>query len=475
MSPRTICMPALLACLCLPCNLLHADPVATNALFRIPHLARAVIDADPAAWGGNGFRVEELPDANGRLQPAAQFDARLRLAWNEDGLLVRFAVRDSVLRESATDDTLYMGDACEVFLARAPGAPESYQLMIAPGMDPRYAKPRTAFTGRHPPIPLTNMALTVANRETANGYVTEILLPWRNLGLTGAKAGDRVAFQAMVDDAGHGPLFNGTWFPSADTSHNSNSFYTVELADTASPPEGLTAWGEYEGVRLTRFHAVATAAAVGRLFSVVAGGQTLGRAALSNRNDRAEAEIVLPFPALSKPLPSLALRIDDCLIRSLELPNADQLRARAFAAADFTFDACCFPGPGFPSGNFAQPEFVESLIGPYTLGFRYYDAGGRAVTTADRPGRYAAVVEITHGAGRISRRFFTLYRLPNDVRLPREARRPLADANAAPQPHTIQPLSERVAAANVRAHVSLPPDLGISPDMLAAHRSGSKS
>lgn len=69
----------------------------------------------------------------------------------------------------------------------------------------------------------------------------------------------------------------------------------------------------------------------------------------------------------------------------------------------------------FPAFAFAAPERVRELIGAYRLTPVFYDSDYRIATKAAKPGRYGAVVTIAPGVGSKmppTRRFFTLYRLP---------------------------------------------------------------
>ncbi len=72
-------------------------------------------------------------------------------------------------------------------------------------------------------------------------------------------------------------------------------------------------------------------------------------------------------------------------------------------------------GETLPAFAFAQHERVKELIGTYQLTVVFHDSDFRIVPKASRPGRYGAVVTITPVAGSKlppTRRFFTLYRLP---------------------------------------------------------------
>jgi uncharacterized glyoxalase superfamily protein PhnB len=72
-----------------------------------------------------------------------------------------------------------------------------------------------------------------------------------------------------------------------------------------------------------------------------------------------------------------------------------------------------FAGTRFPDCEFEQPSLVEELIGPATIRTTFYDAEYQPVTSAERPGRYGAVVEIEAADGRIFKRFRTLFRRPD--------------------------------------------------------------
>ncbi|NIM04191.1 MAG: serine hydrolase, partial [Armatimonadetes bacterium] len=55
------------------------------------------------------------------------------------------------------------------------------------------------------------------------------------------------------------------------------------------------------------------------------------------------------------------------------------------------------------------------LIGPYEVKTTYYDADFNPVSSAAKPGRYGAIIEIQPETGRTIRRFRTLYRMPEDI------------------------------------------------------------
>ncbi len=56
--------------------------------FDIPRIDGVKIDGQADDWKDDGFRVDSLPMLGCGLRPASDFDVRMRLGWDERGLLV---------------------------------------------------------------------------------------------------------------------------------------------------------------------------------------------------------------------------------------------------------------------------------------------------------------------------------------------------------------------------------------------------
>jgi CubicO group peptidase (beta-lactamase class C family) len=119
-----------------------------------------------------------------------------------------------------------------------------------------------------------------------------------------------------------------------------------------------------------------------------------------------------------------------------------------FVTHPIRFAPFCFRGETFPTCDFDDPEAVKALIGPYTISCTFYDGEGKQVTTAEKPGRYAAVVDVKRVGGLTSKRFVTLFRL--------------ADA---------APAVESSGTEGKEAGRALFEDSSIDRDILAAHES----
>jgi CubicO group peptidase (beta-lactamase class C family) len=79
-----------------------------------------------------------------------------------------------------------------------------------------------------------------------------------------------------------------------------------------------------------------------------------------------------------------------------------------FAKQRIKFDKYLFYGDKFPTCDFEDPAAAKDLVGPYSIAVTYYNSAGQKAAAPEKPGRYAAVVEIKRADGRSSRRFATL-------------------------------------------------------------------
>ena len=104
--------------------------------------------------------------------------------------------------------------------------------------------------------------------------------------------------------------------------------------------------------------------------------------------------------------------------------SSDAERAIAYAKLSPVADRYVLNGDALPVFEFAQPEVAHGILGKYELKGVVYDPEYRPVTTASKPGRYGAVVEIIPEEGSklpSSRRFISLYRLPDEASFEQQA------------------------------------------------------
>ncbi|MGD0139906.1 MAG: sugar-binding protein [Tepidisphaeraceae bacterium] len=388
--------------------------LADRPVFDIPKLQGIAIDGDPADWADQGFVVSVMHSTPPRRLQSGQFDAQVRLGWDERGLLVLSEVADPDVHEADSDMQPSTGASVELSEADACGGVEHWQASIAPGVDPKHAQMRTfLFDKRSQTNRRVKPSVTAAAKRTASGYVIEALLPWDVLGVK-AKVGREIGFQVQVNHRGGGNVAQLLWFPEQGADSNTKKMQRIRLADAPSAAVTAAAEGGYEHFRRTRVSIAATANAVGKIAQVRAGGAILGQATLKPDGRLAAAEISLPIPAIGKPYGPLAVWLDGKLIESLDLPNADDQRKDALGDMDVVADSSVFSKTDLPSIDFASPEAAEDLIGDYTIHATYYDANYNVVAGADHPGRYGAVAEVTPEKGKPFKRYLTLYRQTKD-------------------------------------------------------------
>jgi CubicO group peptidase (beta-lactamase class C family) len=138
----------------------------------------------------------------------------------------------------------------------------------------------------------------------------------------------------------------------------------------------------------------------------------------------------------------VCLWVNGKTLTDLTMPDFAKLRVEEFRWwAPRGFPGYVFAGEEFPRIDFEKPLSAEGLIGRYAITTTFYDADYNAVTKAEKPGRYGAVVDIETDA-RQTRRFVTLFRQKEEMSWWRH---------------------------ELEAELSLPEELGVSADVAEAY------
>jgi predicted O-methyltransferase YrrM len=213
---------------------------AAEPVFEIPPVDRILIDGEAEDWGDRGFRVELLPDPDGRFLPANDFDARFRLGWNKGGLFILVEVSDDVAHEHEELSRLWQEDCVELFLADGRGSGNLVQIVLAPGADDRFDSLRVKLYdhggGQREVSPVQ------ASRLTGSGYVLEIFFPADSMGIA-CTMGTEFAFQLIANDSDGpgGGSFRTAWYPAIGAHEDTKLMHTVRMASSPSPPVTLHA------------------------------------------------------------------------------------------------------------------------------------------------------------------------------------------------------------------------------------------
>ncbi len=399
--------------LLLAVGLLLAAPLlaAADRAVNIPRLDGVTIDGSPADWGDRGFRVNILPDASGRLLPADDLDAALRLGWSDQGLLALVTVTDNAPSEHPAEDNLWEADSVELFLSPDWSREGVAQFITSPGLDPQFPSLRTRTYDQRSRRD-TPLKLEAAVTKTDRGYVFEALLPWSNVQVT-PSLGTEVGFQVLVNDRDDpGDRIQAAWVPLTTTGSGSRASHLLRLSDAPSPPVVTAVQGSYERMRRIRVSVAAAGSLAGKTAELRAGAATLASTTLAPDGGRASARLDLPLPKPGQLVPALEVFIAGAPIAALDLPDLARARARAAVDLRVSFDPYVFDSASFPPCDFEHPNLAEDLLGPYTIKTTFYDADYRPVTRAEKPGRYGAVVEVIPEEGASLRFFRTLFRIP---------------------------------------------------------------
>ncbi len=377
----------------------------------IPRTDRPTIDA--SAWPAHaGLQINIMSPT---MQTPVEKSPTARIAYDTRGLHVWVSVTDTTPMDA--DPGQYMKDSVEFFIGRDDTPAQRYQVVITPGTTQKNPTPRIeVIDSRVPktaPDHLATPDFAVAKR--VDGYDLEVLMPWSNLGMT--PAGNlTLRFQLLINDKAPANSMRWVWYPSEESWRAVDAMQTLRLADHAGPAVDATVAGRYESFRRTVLQVRAVPGLAGKTATVYEDGRIAASAmatlAATADGHSAEARLMLPFPAT--PFGPLNVSVDGRPIARFTLPKAPDPET-AFDETDFRFDPFVFTGTQFPKGDFEDPVRVEDLIGPYSVNTEFYDRRYQPVKTAEKPGRYGAVVTIRTTSGKAYKRYLTLYRAPQKI------------------------------------------------------------
>jgi len=200
------------------------------------------IDGEANDWGDGGLKVHSLTgryrNEFGKMKAPRDFDQAFRIGWDERGLLLLVEIRDNVVHEWENPNALWLGDSVDIFVAPKLGEPDHYRCVLTPGVAPQWQPRVRLYDRRRANARAQKLAAQVKGKKTKEGYMAELLLPWRNLGIT-PSIGRTFCMQVLAnDDDVKGSRFRlrVQWHPSGDPTSNPSAYQTFRLAVDPSPP-----------------------------------------------------------------------------------------------------------------------------------------------------------------------------------------------------------------------------------------------
>jgi acetyl esterase/lipase len=287
-------------CRNIPKRISKNQNVDSSPIYNIPRLENIIIDGHHNDWNDEGFRVNLLTPVGHKLKSVADHDARMRLAWNNQGLIILMFVRDNVWIEAESEERLWKHDAIEIFLT-SKDRENTCHWIIAPGMDTHHKSLRWHLYDhrRNKALKKIPAELNAARIKTQKGYVLEVLVPWKSLAITPV-IGQEVRFQAWVNDADQRKgitTYNAAWFPGDNPTQDTRKMYQIRLSENSSSPvEPVCINSEYNQYPRARIHVATTNKRVGRTIKIRSGKQILAQNKLKLKGGRAAATFSLAMP-----------------------------------------------------------------------------------------------------------------------------------------------------------------------------------
>jgi predicted esterase len=378
----------------------------------VPRVAGVRPDGKSEDWGDGGLAIDVLSMLpRGVLREPGAFDARLRVGWDDGGLLVRADVVDATPSESREERSIGDGDSIELFVGTSPEAGDTVQFTIAPGVDGDHAEVRQHFVDhRGSAARAVTEPLEVGRSKTPSGYTVEARVPWDLLRLR-PQPGTELALLAVVNDHAPGSRDRRlAWFPERGADWDEGGMHRMRLADATPAKIALAAAAEYDRFRSAHIDLTGVEPGPVRLF---VRDKLVAETTLAPLGRLAIASVDLPMPREGDslgPVRAVDARGSEAWV-DLAAPaerSAQLLDELPIVARSAVFDSDDLPGV-----DFEDRARAEDLLGPYSVKATFYDTNHRLVTAARAPGRYGAVVEVTSRAHPPIRRRVSVFRWPD--------------------------------------------------------------
>jgi predicted esterase len=383
-------------------------------VFDIPSVPDIRVDGEEEDWQGRGLMLEVLSALPADGRDSRALDARARLGWDDRGLLVLCEVTDATPWEADATEAMWSGDSVELFIADAVGGKNAVQFVVAPGVAPGHPELRQEFYDHRTDSALKGGAASAsfARARTPHGYRLEALLPWQLLRVR-PQPGRELGLQLYVNDYGSVREARLAWFPAERSDADSTRMQRVRLAERPSPPVTLAAAAKLDGWRGVML-AIASSAPSGDL-RVLDGDREAARPVLEKRGRLWLGSLQIPVSIDAGRVDPLSVVSDKDHVARVKIDDLGAQREQALDELTVVARPSVFNSPVFPRIHFDQAVRAEDVLGPSALKVTFYDSEHNAVTAADKPGRYGAVIDITPETGRRLRRRLTLFRLPGEV------------------------------------------------------------
>jgi CubicO group peptidase (beta-lactamase class C family) len=389
----------LLSFLGAPILLYGADPLPIPK-FQVPHTGSGELSI-PLIW-----------DKDDEGKTPDDLDASAQLSWSTDGLLLRFLITDNDIKPAPKGKAVGEGDHVELTVTLAPGQATTLRSLVSL---PDEAKEIRQETQDLRNVATKSLLVTAkAVKQDEKHREVEILIPWSQLGdipLEGRELGISLA---VIDIGKDAPRFTARWQGNEDPY----ALQTIRLVQKSDETPALASRLDLGTLSSLTLRLAGSKELAGRTVDIVdSTGRSAGTVKLVEKNGRAYGMTRLPVPSRGQPSPGLWLQVDGKTVGLIpENRGIDLKREKLFAKSQIVAPSAVFGKPAFPAISYLEPAQAENCLGPYKIKTRFFDAQYQEVTSAEKPGRYGAVVQIEDAEGRTRTRFLTLCRTGNGIR-----------------------------------------------------------
>ena len=361
--------------------------------------------------GEPSLRIPLVWDKGAATKPPMDLDAIASLRWTKEGLAWTVDVTDNDRQIAPADKPLTTGDHFEIAVANKPATTPVFQVRVAPADQAGEARVDHQDFRANRTAPVAAQATSIPNSK---GWTLQGVIPWTALGST-PQPGQTIGLNlAVIDSDRDAAPFCARWQGNEDPEKLS----AVRLAESADWSPSLAVKADFGTLASQNVRVAGDVTLAGKVVTIQDDkGLVQGKATLQEKNGRASALIRLPVPLRGQVQPDLWVAVDGKPAGLLPTPfHLDLKREKLLAKSQVVASNSVFGKNTFPTITFAEPSQVENCLGAYQIKTRFFDAQYNEVTSADKPGRYGAVVEINDEQGNTRIRFLTLCRTSEGIR-----------------------------------------------------------
>lgn len=357
------------------------------------------------------FRVEQLAGNHGweEMSPS------MSMAYDENGLVLYMEFFDDFQYDIGEKADMTVAnpakwDSVEIFFGGKKETGQYYRATVSLDFDPSTGKPRIDVHDFRKPAPSDPPKVDVEFNSTKGMWSMTARLPWAlNVAKLKPMPGMEVSLQVYVNitDAA-GVRRTVSWHPEYRVHDDPAAMYRLVLGAKSSPAVRMAVRASLDDMR-PRVDVYARNDFAEKPVEMKQAGKPVATSLFEPKGAHPGvcASFFVPVEADAIVAQGEKAEIDYTNIPDLVF--AGVLEVKPY------FKQAVFSGTKFPPCELEPGHEMQAALGRCILTPTFYDANYNEVSSAEKPGRYGAIIRVEVANGQQFQRYVTLYRAPGEL------------------------------------------------------------